>query len=127
MLEVRMTETMGRGVFATRPIAAGEALGSFHTQQIPPAEVLAGAGTKLSNFWFEDDRDGSAYVVFGVIELVNHSLRPNVGRAWRLTEVGYVVDMTAVSAIGAGEQLFLDYKFTGVAADPDWAQVRHRS
>ena len=122
-LDVRMTATMGRGVFALRPIAAGEMLGEFHTLRIPPAEVRAGRGGTLSQFWFEDDGDGSAYVVFGLIELVNHSPSPNVDRTWRLTEAGFVVQLFARQAIAPGAQLFLDYKFPAAGSDPEWAST----
>jgi hypothetical protein len=38
-ITIRMTPTMGRGVFATRTIIAGEVLGEFHTIRLPPLEV----------------------------------------------------------------------------------------
>jgi hypothetical protein len=118
---VRMTPTMGRGVFAARAIAMGETLGVFHTLRLPPAEVKAMAGSTLSQFWFEDDADGSAFVVFGWIELVNHSLTPNCDRTWAASPEGEVVTLFAVRAIAADEQLFLDYRFDANPGNPAWA------
>lgn len=119
-ITVRMTPGMGRGVFAARDIEAGEMLGSFHTVRLPPAEVKALAGTTLSHYWFEDD-DGSAHVVFGWIELINHALTPNADRSWHATPEGEVVTLFATSPIAAGAQLFIDYKFDEAAANPAWA------
>lgn len=123
MLEVRVTTTMGRGVFALRDIAAGEVLGIFHALRLPPAEVKAIAGGELSRFWFEDDSDGSAYVVFGLIELTNHSATPNADRRWHRWSDGYTVELFALGTIAAGDQLFIDYKFAGTADDPAWSRT----
>lgn len=120
-LEVRMTRTMGRGVFAREAIAAGTEIGTFHSLRIPPTEVRQMAGTEISRFWFEDDDDGSAFVVFGPIELVNHSRAPNCDRRWVRTEAGEVVTLFAVRPIAAGEQLTIDYEFEGRPDDPEWA------
>jgi SET domain len=120
-ITVRMTPTMGRGVFAAHAIPADEELGVFHTLRLPPVEVVAMAGSTLSHFWFEDDNDGSAFVVFGWIELVNHSLAPNCDRRWADTPEGAVVTLFSNRAIAQGEQLFIDYKFDATARNPAWA------
>jgi hypothetical protein len=121
-IEVRLVPGMGRGVFATAAIGAGAVLGLFHTIRLPPEEVRAAAGGVLSSFWFEDDADGSAYVVLGFIELLNHSARaPNLERRWFATAAGPVVELYALRAIAPGEQLKIDYRFTGVPDDPPWA------
>lgn len=120
-LEVRLTETMGRGVFARAQIDQGQVIGRFHALRLPAEEVRAFACGELSRFWFEDDSDGSAFVVFGLIELVNHSPAPNVDRQWHTTAMGPIVELFSLRAIAAGEQLFLDYKFDGGSGDPPWA------
>ena len=121
-ITIALTPTMGRGVFAARAIAAGETLGTFHTIWLPPREVMAMKGATLSNFWFEDDEDGSALIVLGFIELINHSTTPNVDRLWLSTPEGEVVTLFALRDIAPGEQLFIDYKFDGdAAANPAWA------
>jgi uncharacterized protein len=120
-ITIKMTPTMGRGVFAARAIAAGETLGEFHTIRLPPHEVKAMAGTTLSHFWFEDDADGAAFIVLGFIELVNHSLTPNSDRRWSHTPEGEVVTLFATRAIDPGEQLFIDYRFDARPGNPDWA------
>ncbi|MDX2258950.1 MAG: SET domain-containing protein-lysine N-methyltransferase [Hyphomicrobiaceae bacterium] len=121
-VEVRLVPGMGRGVFATADIAAGEVLGLFHTIHLPAGEVRAAAGGVLSTFWFEDDADGSAYVVLGFIELLNHSARaPNLERRWIAGEAGSMVELYALRDIAAGEQLKIDYRFAGGSDDPPWA------
>jgi hypothetical protein len=121
-LDVRPVAGMGRGVFAAAAIPAGTLLGTFHTIALSAADVTAARGTTLSDYWFEDDADGSAVIVLGVMELVNHSLRPNVDRRWRVTAAGEVVELYAVCDIAAGAQLFLDYRFDGRPDDPPWAR-----
>lgn len=122
-MHVRMTETMGRGVFVSRPIAAGEVMDTFHTIRIPPDEVRAMVGGTMSRYWFEDDHDGAAFVVLGILELVNHSLSPNADRAWMTTPEGEIVRLVALRDIGVGEQVFIDYRFDGGTGDPPWAKV----
>lgn len=121
-LAVRMTPTMGRGVFACRAVPCGAGLGSFYTIEVPAAEVRAMAGGTLSRFWFEDE-DGSAAVVLGIVELINHSTTPNVGRRWLSSPEGQVVQIFALRDIAAGEQLFIDYKFDGAPDDPPWSRA----
>ena len=120
-ITVRMTPTMGRGVFAGRALHRGEELGVFYSIRLPPDEVAKMAGTTLSTFWFEDEADGAAFVVLGWIELVNHSLKPNVDRNWRATLEGEMVTVHALRDIVAGEQLFIDYLFDASAKNPHWA------
>lgn len=122
MIEVRYTSDMGRGVYALTPIAAGTVIDQFHALRLPPVEVAAIQGGELSRFWFEDE-DGSASVVFGVIELVNHSLAPNCDRSWHQGPGGEIVRLYAIRDIEAGEQLFIDYEFDGVATDPAWSRA----
>ncbi|MDX2288650.1 MAG: SET domain-containing protein-lysine N-methyltransferase [Hyphomicrobiaceae bacterium] len=118
---VESVSGMGRGVFARCAIVAGEVLGTFHTIHVPAAEVNAGAASTLAHYWFLDDADGSAFVVLGFIELLNHSRRPNLERRWLLTETGWQVELFALRAIEPGEQLMIDYRFAGDADDPAWA------
>ena len=120
-ITVRMTPSMGRGVFAGRAIARGELLGEFFTIRLPAGEVKKMAGTSLSTFWFEDGPGGDAFVVLGWIELVNHSLTPNTDRSWRPTPEGEIVSVHAVRDIALGEQLFIDYRFDPRASNPPWA------
>ena len=118
---VRLTPGMGRGVIAARSIAAGEVMAEFHTIRLPAAEVTAMAGGTLSNYWFEDDTDGSALIVLGWLELVNHSRTPNLNRSWRTTPEGEVVTVVAARDIAKGEQLVIDYRFDPGAHNPSWA------
>lgn len=121
---IRMTETMGRGVFAARSIASGEILAEFHTIRLPVDDVAATKAARgvLMNYWFEDDADGSALIVLGWLELVNHKRPPNLDRLWRDTPEGAVVTVIAARDIKAGEQLYIDYRFDPAAPNmPAWA------
>jgi SET domain-containing protein len=125
-MRISQTELMGRGVFADRAIEAGETLAHFHTIKLPPADVAAiraelPDGGALGQFWFEDDVDGSAQIVLGWLELVNHSATPNLDRTWRGTPEGDVVTVFATRPIVRGEQLFIDYKFAATDPKPAWA------
>ncbi|MDZ4841727.1 MAG: SET domain-containing protein-lysine N-methyltransferase [Hyphomicrobium aestuarii] len=120
---VAMADGMGRGVFAARIFAAGETLAAFHTIRLPAAEVAAlrGFNSTLANYWFEDDADGSALIVLGWLELVNHAVPPNLDRQWQDMPEGAVVTVVASRVIAAGEQLFIDYRFDASERNPDWA------
>lgn len=125
-MRISQTEHMGRGVFTDRDIIKGETLAQFHTIKLPPADVAAikaarTNGGELGQFWFEDDTDGSALLVLGWLELVNHAPSPNLDRIWQTTSEGEVVTVFATRAIPAGEQLFIDYKFAATGPKPDWA------
>ena len=120
-ITVKMTPTMGRGVFATGSMPRGFVLATFHTIRLPPHEVRAMAGGTLSHFWFEDDADGAAFVVLGWLEMVNHATAPNLDRTWHVTPEGEVVTLFCVRDIASGEQLFIDYRFTPGSANPAWA------
>ncbi|MBX9926270.1 MAG: SET domain-containing protein-lysine N-methyltransferase [Hyphomicrobiaceae bacterium] len=129
LITVRMTDAMGRGVFAVRDIAAGDVLGAFHTIRLPPAEVAAirdalwpVASSTLPSYWFEDDADGSALIVLGWLELVNHARTPNLDRTWRTAMDGEIVTVLAARDIAAGEQLTIDYRFDPAdPKTPPWA------
>ena len=128
-IAVRMTDAMGRGVFAARDIAAGDVLAEFYTIRLPPAEVAAirtalqqETSPTLPSYWFEDDADGSALIVLGWLELVNHARTPNLDRTWRMAVDGEIVTVLAARSIAAGEQLTIDYRFDPAdPKTPPWA------
>jgi uncharacterized protein len=110
-VDVRMTETMGRGVFAREKIPAGSKLGEFFTLRIEPIETPTIAASPIGHFWFEDDTDGAAYVVFGWLSLINHAEKPNISRIWSNVGLGWQVAIEAARDVAPGEQLFIDYGF----------------
>ena len=119
---VKMTATMGRGVFAARPINTGDILDDiFYTIEVPPHERESLTGATPSRFWFENDAEGTALLALGYISLLNHSLSPNIDPCWHLRPEGQVVQLRAIKDIAAGEQLFIDYRFDGDMSDPVWA------
>jgi uncharacterized protein len=106
---VRNTRTMGRGVFAIVPVAAGELIGLFPTVLIEAWQRPALENTVISQFWFIGDRD--AALVMGFPELINHSEHANVGHRFMASLTGEVAEFRAVRGIQEGEQLFLNYGF----------------
>lgn len=112
MIYVRMTESMGRGVFAVSDIKAGTEMGRWHT--LPTVAHVS----PVSEYVFVGD-DGRACVVFGWLSLVNHGV-PNILKVWEQTPEVEVAVAVAARDIAAGEQLFHDYGFAE-AERPAWA------
>ena len=107
MLEVRQTPAMGRGVFATTPIAHGTCLvhcqgwfaataalnDDWHALQVGPDLWLCSAGDNLD-------------------DCINHSCEPNAGFA-----TGEPI-LFALRDIAIGEQIAWDYSTS--IAEPGW-------
>ena len=125
---VRMTETMGRGVFAARAIKAGEFLDDiFYTIEIAAPERERLKGATPSRFWFENDEDGTALIALGYVSLMNHSTTPNFQCCWDVAAEGQTVRLRALRDLTAGEQLFFDYRFDAGDDHPEWAKPSARS
>jgi hypothetical protein len=98
MLEVRMTPTMGRGVFATRPIARGTCLVVCQGMLVPSAAIdnTRPAMQVGPDLWLCSAGDN-------LDDCINHSCEPNAG---------FLTGEPALFAlrdIGAGEQITWDY------------------
>ncbi len=104
---VRSMPGMGRGVFATRAITAGEDFGRFPLLEVPETDpALEGV---VNHYVFGRD-EGPSYLVLGWPSLMNHVAgRPNVDREWVETAEGWMLRFFAVADIEAGAQLFIDY------------------
>lgn len=109
--QVRRSPVHGRGVYAMRPIAAGERLFEYRGEIITWEEALARHPHDPANpehtFYFHID-DGR--VIDGgrggnSSRWINHACRPNC----EADEVGGRVYIRALRAIEPGEELFFDY------------------
>jgi hypothetical protein len=108
MLEVKNTATIGRGVFATKPIARG-------TRLIACGGWLAST-SMLQDNWFAMQVDADQWLCSlgdGIDDCINHSCDPNAGFL-----CGDPV-LYALRDIAAGEQITWDYSTS--LAEPGWA------
>ena len=110
----------GRGVVAERRIEAGELVERAPVLIIPHEERAAVDPTNVGNYIFlwepgttgEDlyRQEGQAAIALGYVSLVNHSSRPNC--AFTRHFDARVLDLHAIRAIEAGEEITFDYGMT---------------
>jgi uncharacterized protein len=105
-VEVRRAGGKGLGVFARRPIRAGEVIERVPVIVLPAREIEDDSGaTTLAGYCFVWAR-GKVAVALGYGSLYNHSYRPNAryedrGRRTKL--------FTALRDIAAGEEITINY------------------
>jgi SET domain-containing protein len=94
----------GRGVFAARAFAAGEAVEICPSVELPRAETTGGV---LADYVFDSERTRDAVVVvLGYGMLYNHAEDPNL--EYEQDDAG-VVTFFAVRSIAPGEELTITY------------------
>jgi SET domain-containing protein len=110
-LEIRNDPAKGRGVFATAPIAAGALIEAAPVIIVPPAHCPLLDQTILHDYYFhwdgDRDGDGSGAVALGLVALCNHSRRPRARVRRNLVQT--TLDLIALAAIAAGEEITIDY------------------
>jgi SET domain-containing protein len=103
-IEVKQVRGKGRGVFARRPIEAGEVIETCPVLVLPAGSVedfSAGVGAYV----FEWGR-GKLALALGYGSLYNHSYRPNA----RYEDLGDRTKLfTAIRDIAAGEEITVNY------------------
>ncbi|MEP2775480.1 MAG: SET domain-containing protein-lysine N-methyltransferase [Luteolibacter sp.] len=118
LCEVRGSKIHGRGVYATRDIAAEEKIieyvgeiidkdesGTRGTAQAEHAEATGDAAVYIFNLTKKYDIDGN--VPWNTARLINHSCEPNC-EAW---QTGKRIFIHALKDIKEGEELTFDYGF----------------
>jgi SET domain-containing protein len=103
-IEVKRVRGKGRGVFARRPIEAGEVIETCPVLVLPAGaveDVPAGIG----GYVFEWGR-GQLALALGYGSLYNHSYRPN---ACYVDLAGRTKEFTAIRDIAAGEEITVNY------------------
>jgi len=104
-LRVGESPGKGRGVFATRPIAAGEVVEVAPVIVVPPDEQKVIDGTLLESYLFLW-RDTVA-LALGLGALYNHAWDPNMEYRKRFDE--QVIEFVALRDIAPGEELVTNY------------------
>ena len=113
----------GRGVFATRAIAAGELIEEAPVIVVPPAEVPHLERTALNDYcflWLEDE--SAVAIALSVCSLCNHSYTPNATFDRRF-DLG-VIAFAALQDIAAGDEITINYNGHPASAAPVWFEVR---
>ncbi len=106
-LEIRSDPAKGRGVFAVAPIAAGALIEAAPVIVVAAAECALLDRTILHDYYFAWDGEGRGAVALGLTSLCNHSRRPSA-RVRRNHAQG-TLDLIALAAIAAGEEVTIDY------------------
>jgi SET domain-containing protein len=106
MLEVRATDTTGRGVFATRPIAAGEVLEVAPVIVLPAADRAHVMHTRLYEYLFRWGHDQVA-VCLGFGSIYNHSRHPNARYVRHFDSE--TIHFVALRAISRDEEICTNY------------------
>jgi SET domain-containing protein len=123
-IEVRASGVHGRGVFATRRLGAGEAIGTYRGRRLAEAEVAGEWDHSLTYVFGLSDGsiiDGSEGG--NATRHLNHSCAPNCV-AWEVDgdDGRPQVVIEALRDIDAGEELFIDYALdVGDADRADYA------
>lgn len=113
----------GRGVFATAPIAAGETIERSPVLVSPAAEWPALEKTMLYDYVFEwGETEEDSAIALGYAGLFNHSFAPNA-RYRRRTEA-LLIEVTALRAIAAGEEITMNYNGEPGDPTPVWFEAK---
>jgi SET domain-containing protein len=103
-VEVRRVRGKGRGVFARRPIGAGEVIETCPVLVLPAGSVEDGSAG-IDRYVFEWG-GGKLALALGYGSLYNHSYRPN---ARYVDLAGRTKLFTALRDIAAGEEITVNY------------------
>ena len=111
-VELKMTETMGRGCFAKDFIPKNTLIESapvilVHRDTFAELNINNGGVHKLSEYPFTWGRDGLCAVALGWGGVYNHQLFPNT--IWRPNYRYESIQYTTCQDIEAGEEIFIRY------------------
>jgi uncharacterized protein len=123
MIAVRQTTEKGRGVFATRRIAAGRLIEEAPVVVIPNDELPYLDRIALQDYYFlwgPDDRAGA--IAFGLCSICNHSVEPNCEQIRRYDT--QTMCLVALRDIDEGEELTINYNGSQEDDRPLWFDVR---
>lgn len=122
-LFIAPTETMGRGVFTSEDILAGTII------EVAPVLVMSGAERKLLDqtllhdyiFEWGDEKDRCC-MALGYIPVYNHSYNSNC--EYEMDFDNNLISIKTVTAVQAGEELFINYNGDWNDNKPLWFEVK---
>jgi tRNA-specific adenosine deaminase 3 len=107
--EVKVSEEMGRGLYARRIILKDEVVEIAEILLLNEADTIKVNDTELKYYTFKYDSNRDC-LVLGSGEIFNHADMPNVSYSLKEIDGRFKMVFTATKAIFMGEQLFIDYK-----------------
>lgn len=108
MYQIKVTEEMGRGLYASTSISPGTVIMQCELLVLDENDTAKINETSLQYYSFKYDNTRDC-LVLGCGELFNHSDSPNVTYKLIDFEGRKVMLYIAVSPINAGDQLLIDY------------------
>mgnify|MGYP003571215995 CR=1 FL=1 len=105
----------GRGLLATRPIAAGSRLERAPAVRLGPKDRALLDQTAFFAYYFSDPQHfgapggHDALVAFGQLTFCNHSESPNAVVHWEEDEAGLWAVLEAIADIAEGDEITLFY------------------
>lgn len=115
-LTIKETKEKGRGVFATSEIAESSIIEICPLIVIPKAELTHLDKTKLYDYYFVWDEDGSAAIALGYGSLYNHSDSPNAEFSFQKMDNSLIVK--SILNIEMNQEITVDY--TGGTGELWW-------
>ncbi|MBB4276680.1 SET domain-containing protein-lysine N-methyltransferase [Rhizobium mongolense] len=120
---VQNVSRKGRGLFANISFNVGDVIERAPTWGFDDAAAHLLDRTGLFEYYFvRHDRHLKSdpligYVVFGLVSIVNHSLRPNAQIVWADEECGAWVSLVAIKDIKVDEEI--THRYTNISAYPN--------
>jgi len=122
-IEVRHTDTKGRGVFATRPFYPGELIERCPVLIVPPDEWKFVEKSIFYNYlfsWGNAEEDQTA-LVLGLGSIYNHSYQPLA--YYEKDFDNHLVNFIAHKLIQPGDEITINYNRDPTCQDPLWFHV----
>lgn len=111
MFEVRESPVAGRGLFATKRIAADTLLMEAPVLVVPAEQRAALRETLVDDYVYEWDDDGAAGLVLGVSSMCNHSPDPNA-YLWLVPDTESA-ELWTIKPVRKGEEITVSYRAEG--------------
>jgi len=117
---VKTVPGKGRGVFANVPFKIGDVIECAPSWGFDDATAKLIDRTGAFEYYFvrhDQHLKGdvlAGYLVFGLISIVNHSLKPNARIVWTDEESGAWVSIVAISDIKVDEEI--THRYTNISA-----------
>jgi len=118
---VRDVRGKGRGVFALKNFKRGELIERCPVLIIPPRQSQDILKTKLDHYAFDWDKDEELALILGYGMIYNHSYAPNAKIVHDIAK--RVSDITARTAIKAGDEILVNYNGKPSDKSPLWFNV----